>query len=143
MKALSILPLQKQLYFNTAILMFKVNRRMTPYYIISLFTESNNRTNRYVLPKARIDQHKTGSTRYCRGPLLPQPVIAATRYCPLLQQPAIAAARYCRNLLLLRNFPAKKDHLTPWVLLLLLLLLFLIFAPVRCHKTAELRTHVT
>ena len=29
--------------------MFKVNRRMTPSYIISLFTESNNRSNRYVL----------------------------------------------------------------------------------------------
>ena len=38
MKALSILPLQKQLYFNKAVLMFKVNRRMTPSYIISLFT---------------------------------------------------------------------------------------------------------
>ena len=59
MKALSILPLQKQLYFNKAVLMFKVNRRMTPSYIISLFTESNNRTNRYVLPKPRIDLYKT------------------------------------------------------------------------------------
>ena len=59
MKALSILPLQKQLYFNKAVLMFKVNRRMTPSYIVSLFTESNNRTNRYVLPKPRIDLYKT------------------------------------------------------------------------------------
>ena len=59
MKALSILPLQKQLYFNKADLMFKVNRRMTPSYIISPFTESNNRTNRYVLPKPRIDLNKT------------------------------------------------------------------------------------
>ena len=59
MKALSILPLQKQLYFNKAVLMFKVNRRMTPSYIISLFSESNNRTNRYVLPKPRIDLYKT------------------------------------------------------------------------------------
>ena len=59
MKALSILPLQKQLYFNKAVLMFKVNRRMTPSYIISLFTESNNRTNRYVLPKPGIDLYKT------------------------------------------------------------------------------------
>ena len=59
MKALSILPLQKQLYFNKAVLMFKMNRRMTPSYIISLFTESNNRTNRYVLPKPRIDLYKT------------------------------------------------------------------------------------
>ena len=58
MKALSILPLQKQLYFNKAVLMFKVNR-MTPSYIISLFSESNNRTNRYVLPKPRIDLYKT------------------------------------------------------------------------------------
>ena len=39
--------------------MFKVNRRMTPSYIISLFSESNNRTNRYVLPKPRIDLYKT------------------------------------------------------------------------------------
>ena len=30
MKALSILPLRKQLYFDKAVLMFKVNRRMTP-----------------------------------------------------------------------------------------------------------------
>ena len=59
MKALSILPLQKQLYFNKTVLMFKMNRRMTPSYIISLFTESNNRTNRYVLPKPRIDLYKT------------------------------------------------------------------------------------
>ena len=59
MKALSILPLQKQLYFNKAVLMLKVNRRMTPSYIISLFSESNNRTNRYVLPKTRIDLYKT------------------------------------------------------------------------------------
>ena len=55
MKALSILPLQKQL----AVLIFKVNRRMTPSYIISLFTESSNHTNRYVLPKPRIDLYKT------------------------------------------------------------------------------------
>ena len=59
MKALNILPLQKQLYFNKAVLMFKVNRRMTPSYITSLFTESNNLTNRYVLPKPRIDLFKT------------------------------------------------------------------------------------
>ena len=59
MKALSILPLQKQLYFNKAVLMFKVNRRMIPSYIISLFTESNNRTNRYVLPKPSIGLYKT------------------------------------------------------------------------------------
>ena len=58
MKALSIQPLQKQLYFNKAVLMFKANR-MTPSYIISLFTESSNRTNRYVLPKPRIDLYKT------------------------------------------------------------------------------------
>ena len=59
MKVLSILPLQKQLYFNKAVLMFKMNRRITPSYIVSLFTESNNRTNRYVLPKPRIDLFKT------------------------------------------------------------------------------------
>ena len=59
MKALSILPLQKQLYFNKAVLMFKVNRKMTPSYIISLFRESNNRPNRYVLPKPRTDLYKT------------------------------------------------------------------------------------
>ena len=59
MKALSKLPLQKQLYFDKAVLMIKVNRRITPSYIISLFTESNNRTNRYVLPKPRIDLYKT------------------------------------------------------------------------------------
>ena len=59
MKALSILPLQKQLYFNKAVLLFKVNRRMTPSYMISLFTESNNRTNTHVLPKPRIDLYET------------------------------------------------------------------------------------
>ena len=59
MKALSILPLQKQLYFNKAVLMFKVSRMITPFYIVSLFTENNNRANRYVLPKPRIDLYKT------------------------------------------------------------------------------------
>ena len=59
MKALSMLPLQKQLYFNKAVLMFTVNRRMTPSYITSLFTESNNRTNTYALPKPRIDLYKS------------------------------------------------------------------------------------
>ena len=59
MKALSILPLQKRLYFNKAVLMFQVNRKMTPSYITSLFRESNNRPNRYVLPKPRIDLYKT------------------------------------------------------------------------------------
>ena len=59
MEALNILPLQKQLYLNKAVLMFKVNRRMTPSYITSLFRESNNRPNRYVLPKPRIDLFKT------------------------------------------------------------------------------------
>ena len=59
MKGLSILPLQKQLYFNKPVLIFKVNRRMTPSYIVSLFIESNNRTNRYVLPRPRIDLYKT------------------------------------------------------------------------------------
>ena len=59
MKALNILPLQKQLYFNKAVLMLKVNSRMTPSYITSLFRESNTRPNRYVLPKPRIDLFKT------------------------------------------------------------------------------------
>ena len=59
MKALNILPLQKQLYFNKAVLMFKVNSRMTPSYITSLFRESNNRPNIYVLPKRRIDLVQT------------------------------------------------------------------------------------
>ena len=59
LKALSILPLRKQLYINKAVLMFKVNRKMTPSYIISLFWESNNRPNRCVLPKPRIDLYKT------------------------------------------------------------------------------------
>ena len=59
MKALNILRLQKQLYFSKAVLTFKVNSRMTQSYITSLFRESNNRTNRYVLPKPRIDLFKT------------------------------------------------------------------------------------
>ena len=36
-----------------------MNRRMTPSYIISLFRESNNRPNRYVLPTPLIDLYKT------------------------------------------------------------------------------------
>ena len=46
MKTLNILQLQKQLYFNKAVLMFKVNRRIPPFYITSLFRESNNRPNK-------------------------------------------------------------------------------------------------
>ena len=59
MKALSILPLQKQLYFNKTVLMFKVNRRITPSYVMSLFTDRNNRTNIYVLHKPSVDLCKT------------------------------------------------------------------------------------
>ena len=58
-KALGILPLQKQLGFNKALLMFKVNMGMVPAYITSLFSECNNRTLRYILPKPRIDLYKT------------------------------------------------------------------------------------
>ena len=49
LKALSIFSLQKQLEFNKAVLMFKVNKRLVPSYIISLFRESNNRPDRYTL----------------------------------------------------------------------------------------------
>ena len=59
LKALSILPLHKQPHFNRAVLMLKVNKRMKPSYIISLFRKSNNRRNRYVLPKPRINLYKT------------------------------------------------------------------------------------
>ena len=58
-KALSILPLQRQLDFNKALLIFKANRSMVPSYITSLFSECNNRTIRYILPKPRIDLYKT------------------------------------------------------------------------------------
>ena len=58
-KALSILPLQRQLDLNKALLMFKVNRSMVPSYITSLFIECNNRTIRYILPKPRIDLYNT------------------------------------------------------------------------------------
>ena len=57
--ALSILPLQSQLDFNKALLMFKANASMVPSYITSLFSECNNRTRRYILPKLRIDHYKT------------------------------------------------------------------------------------
>ena len=59
----------KQLDFNKAVLMFKLNRKMTPSYIISLsrgsnnrtslFRESNNRSDRFVLTKPRADLYKT------------------------------------------------------------------------------------
>ena len=58
LKAHNISPLQKQLDFNNAVLMFKVNRKMTPSYVISLFRESSNRPDGYVLPKSRIDLFK-------------------------------------------------------------------------------------
>ena len=45
-EALSNLPLQRQLDFNEALLMFKANRRMVPSYITSLFSECKNRTLR-------------------------------------------------------------------------------------------------
>ena len=59
LKALSIVPLQKQVDFNKAVLILNVNRKMTPSYIISLFRESNVRPDRYKLPKPRIDRYKT------------------------------------------------------------------------------------
>ena len=49
LKARSILPLQKQLDFNKAVLMLKVTKRLILTYIISVFRESNNRSDRYVL----------------------------------------------------------------------------------------------
>ena len=61
LKALSILQLQKQLDFNKAVPMFKVNRKMTPSYIIYLFREGSNRPGRYVLPKPRADLYKDQS----------------------------------------------------------------------------------
>ena len=39
--------------------MFKVNRKMVNSYITSVFREINNRSDRYVLPKPRIDLYKT------------------------------------------------------------------------------------
>ena len=39
--------------------MFKVNRSMVPSYITSLFSDSNNRTIRCILPNPRIDLYKT------------------------------------------------------------------------------------
>ena len=59
LKALGILPLRKQLNFNKGIPMFKVNRKITPSYTISLLRESNNRSDRYMLPKPRTDLYKT------------------------------------------------------------------------------------
>ena len=58
-KAFSILPLQRQLDFNKATLMFKVKRRMVPSYMTSLCSECNKRTIRHILPKPCIDLHKT------------------------------------------------------------------------------------
>ena len=55
-KALSILPLQRQLSLT---LMFKVNRGMIPSCVTYLFGVCNNRTIRYILPKPRIDLYKT------------------------------------------------------------------------------------
>ena len=58
-KAFSRLPLQKQLDFYKVVLMFKVNKKLVPSYIISFFRESNNRPDKYTLPKPRIDLYKT------------------------------------------------------------------------------------
>ena len=60
--ALSILPLQRQLDINKALLMFKANRSMMPSYITSLFSECNIRTIRYTLPKPSTDLYKTSLT---------------------------------------------------------------------------------
>ena len=39
--------------------MFKANRSMVPSYITSVFSECNNKTIRYMLPKIRINLYKT------------------------------------------------------------------------------------
>ena len=39
--------------------MLKGNRSMVPSYTTSFFSECNNRTIRYILPKPRIDLYKT------------------------------------------------------------------------------------
>ena len=58
-KQKALLPLQRQLDFNKALLMFKANSSLVSSYITSLFSECNNRTIRYILPKPRIDLYKT------------------------------------------------------------------------------------
>ena len=42
--------------------MLKANMGMVPSYITSLFSECNNRTIQYILPKPRIDLYKTSLT---------------------------------------------------------------------------------
>ena len=58
-KAHSILPLQKHLDFNKAVLMCNVNKQLVPSYMIYLFRDSNNIPDRYTLAKPRIDLYET------------------------------------------------------------------------------------
>ena len=61
LRKLDILPLQKQSMYNTAVLMFKVHMGLTPRYAGDLLNRAPVRCgpNNYVLPRTRIDLHKT------------------------------------------------------------------------------------
>lgn len=61
LKLLNILPLEKQLLFNKATLMYKVHHSEVPGYISCLFQKAPERysSQNYVLPKPRIDLYKT------------------------------------------------------------------------------------
>ena len=57
---LGILPLEKQLLFNTAVFMFKINHDEAPKYLDKFFTkpDTNNRLQNFKLPFTRIDLYK-------------------------------------------------------------------------------------
>jgi hypothetical protein len=61
LKAVNILPLQQQLVFNMSMLMYKVVHGLSPSYLNEFLTKAPDRyaSNKYLLPRTRIDLYKT------------------------------------------------------------------------------------
>ena len=61
LQAAKIIPLKQQFQLNTAVLVYKVKHGLAPKYIERLLTSSDNRygSNKFILPKTRIDLFKT------------------------------------------------------------------------------------
>ena len=60
LKTLKLLPLAKQIKYNTAVTIFKVRSGETPEYVRSLFTSSTSRygSNNFNLPQPHIDLYE-------------------------------------------------------------------------------------
>ena len=81
-KELGILSLERQLFYNIALLMFKVRSNVAPLYLSDLLISPSNRygSDKYILPLPRIDIFKTSFS--FSGPLTWNSLPAYISQCP-------------------------------------------------------------